>query len=112
MWSITEQETVVKSVEERQSSCSASPSPDTLTWPTVGGMPVNEFTTEGYISCAFPTLFPTGAADFSGQQQITVTIGNYLKHLMMYEDSCFAIHPRFCFFALNTKMRWRLLQTG
>ena len=112
MRSMTEQEAVVKSVEERQSSSSASPSRDTLTWPTIGGMPVNEFTTEGYISCAFPTLFPTGAADFSGQRQIPVTIGNYFKHLMMYEDSCFAIHPRFRFFALNTEMRWRALQTG
>ena len=106
--SITEQEVVVKSVEECQSSCSASPSPDTLMWPTIGGMPVNEFTTEGYIACAFRT----GAADFSGQRQIPVTTGNYLKHLMMYEDSHFAIHPCFRFFALNTKMRWQALQTG
>ena len=111
--SITEQEVVVKSVEECQSSCSASPSPATLMWPTIGGMPVNEFTTEGYIACAFPTLFRTGAAAFSGQRQIPVTTGNYLiKHLMMYEDSRFAIHPCFRFFALNTKMRWRALQTG
>ena len=110
--SITEQEVVVKSVEECQSSCSASPSPDTLMWPTIGGMPVNEFTTEGYIACAFPTLFRTGAADFLGQRQIPVTTGNYLKHLMMYEDSRFAIHPCFRFFALNTKMQWRALQTG
>ena len=112
MRSMTEQEALVKSVEERQSSSSASPSRDTLAWPTIGRMPVNEFTTEGYISCAFPTLFPTGAADFSGQRQIPVTIGNYFKHLMMYEDSRFAIHPRFRFFALNTEMRWRALQTG
>ena len=31
---------------------------------------------------------------------------------MMYEDSRFANHPRFRFFALNTEMRWRALQTG
>ena len=30
----------------------------------------------------------------------------------MYEDSCFARHPRFRFFALNTEMRWRALQAG
>ena len=75
-------------------------------------MPINEFTTEGYFSCAFPTLFPTGAGDFLGQRQIQVTIGNYFKHLMMYDDSRFAKHPRFRFFALNTEMRWRALQTG
>ena len=72
----------------------------------------NEFTTEGYFSCAFPTLFPAGAADFSGRQQNSVTIGNYFKHLLMYDDSRFAKHPRFRFFALNTEMRWRALQTG
>ncbi len=25
----------------------------------------------------------------------------------MYDDSCFARHPRFRFFALNTEMRWQ-----
>ena len=110
--SMTEQEAMVKSVEERQSSSSPSPSSATLMWPSIGGMPINEFTTEGYFTCAFPTLFPTGAADFSGRRQNQVTIGNYFKHLMMYEDSRFANHLRFRFFALNTEMRWRALQTG
>ena len=59
---------------------------------------------KGYFSCAFPTLFPTGAGDFSGQRQNQVTIGNYFKHLMMYDDNRFAKHPRFRFFALNTEM--------
>ena len=31
---------------------------------------------------------------------------------MMYDDGRFAKHPRFRFFALNTEMRWRALQTG
>ena len=107
--SMTEQEAVRHSVHQRQS---CSPTHATLMWPTIGGTPINEFTTEGYFSCAFPTLFPTGAADFSGRRQNQVTIGNYFKHLMMYDDSRFAKHPRFRFFALNTEMRWRALQTG
>ena len=74
--------------------------------------PINEFTTEGYFSCAFHTLFPTGAPDLLGQRQNQVTIGNYFKHLLMYDDSRFAKHPRFRFFALNTEMRWRALQAG
>ena len=78
-------------------------------WPTIGGMPLNEFTTEGYFTCAFPTLFPTGAGDFLGQRQVPVTIGNYFKQ---YDDGHFARHPRFRFFALNTEMRHRALQTG
>ena len=30
----------------------------------------------------------------------------------MYEDGRFVKHPRFCYFVLNTEMRWRALQTG
>ena len=57
MWSMTEQEAVVKSVEERQSSSSPSSLSATLMCPSIGGMPINDFTTEGYFTCAFPTLF-------------------------------------------------------
>ena len=57
MRSMTEQEAVVKSVEERQSSSSPSSLSATLMCPSIGGMPINDFTTEGYFTCAFPTLF-------------------------------------------------------
>ena len=79
MRSMTEQEAVVKAVEERQSSSSLSSSSATLMCPSIGGMPINEFT-ESYFTCQFPTLFPTGAADFSCQgRQNQVTIFN--KHI-------------------------------
>ena len=61
---------------------------------------------------AFPTLFPTGDADFAAPRVHKVTIGDYMKHLMMYKDDRFARHPRFRYFALNTEMRWRALQEG
>ena len=41
-----------------------------------------------------------------------MTIGNYFKHLMLYCDQCLAKHHRFRYFALNTQMRHRALQTG
>ena len=104
---MTEQEAVRQAVQDRQSGATSI-----LMWPTIGGTPINEFTTEGYFSMAFPTLFPTGAADFLGQRCNQVTIGYYFKHLLMYEDGRFAAHPRFHFFALNTEMRWRALQAG
>ena len=103
---MTEQETVRQSIQDRQTTST------TLMWLSIGGTPINEFMTEGYFSMAFPTLFPTGAADFLGQRCNRVTIGNYFKHLVMYEDGRFATHPRFRFFALNTEMRWRALQAG
>lgn len=76
-----------------------------IPWPTAGASPI-EFNTEGYFSCAFPTLFPTGAADFLAPRPRVVTIGNYFRHLMMYKDGRFAKHCRFRYFALNTEMRW------
>lgn len=99
-------------MQSLNSTTDANPSHRTITWPQLGTVPVNEFTTEGYISAAFPTLFPTGAADFTAPRDRKVTIGNYFKHLMFYHDGRFARHPRFRYYALNTQMRHRALQTG
>ena len=105
---MTEQETVRQSVQERQPH-----QPPTVSWPPRhGATPINEFNTEDYISCAFPTLFPTGAADFVAPQPLAVTVGNYFIHLLMYAGGRFARHPRFRYFALNTEMCWRALQAG
>lgn len=101
----TEQEAIEQSIQQ-------SDAPSTVPWPASGENPINEFNTEGYMSCAFPTLFPTGDADFLAPRQHTVTVGYYFKHLMMYDDGRFSKHPRFRFFALNSEMRWRALQTG
>ena len=101
----TESELVRQVVHSEQSTQSTP-------WPAAGAAPINEFTTEGYITCAFPTLFPTGSGDFLAPRIHTVTAGNYFKHLMMYQDGRFAKHPRFRYFALNTEMRWRALQAG
>ena len=106
---MTEEESIRKSVQDHQS---AAPKLTTVSWPQVGDSPISEFTTEGYISCAYLTLLPTGEAEFLSPRQNTVTIGNYFKHLMRYGDGQFAKHSRFCYFALNTEMRWRALQTG
>ena len=97
-----------QSVQERQLSPSTSSSPATMMWPLLEEYP----SMSSPPRATSPTLFPTGAGDFSGQRQNQVTIGNYFKHLIMYDDNRFAKHPRFCFFTLNTDMRWRALQTG
>ena len=39
-----------------------------------------------HFSMAFPTLFPSGAADFLGERCNQVTIGNYFTHLLKYDD--------------------------
>lgn len=46
----------------------------TLPWPPISHTPINEFITEGYVSCAFPSLFPSGSADLLAPRAHTVTI--------------------------------------
>ena len=99
LW-MTEQETIMKSVQECQSS-RPSAAPPAVMWPPSRSTPINEFNTEGYMSCGFPTVFLTVAADFVAPRQHAVTVGNYFKHLMMYEDGRFTKHPRFCYSALR-----------
>ena len=105
---MTEIEAVKVSIQERQKSADQT----TVPWPHRADTPVNEFNMEGYMSCAFPTLFPTGAGDFLAPRERVVTVGNYFKHLVRNNDGRFARHPRFQYFALNTEMRWRALQAG
>ena len=105
---LTEKETIRQSINDQQPHLPSQ----TVPWPPSSGTPINEFITEGYISRAFPTLFPTGAADFVAPRPNAVTVGNYFKHLLIYDDGRFARHPRFRYFALNTEMRWRALQAG
>lgn len=50
----TEQQAIHQSVMDQQH----------VDWPATEGNPINEFKTEGYIACAFPTLFSEGLADF------------------------------------------------
>ena len=97
---LTEIEAVKESIPERQKSADQT----TVPWPHRVDTPVNEFNTKGYMSCAFPTLFPTGAGDFLAPRERVVTVGNYFKHLMRYDDGRFARHPRFLYFALNSEM--------
>lgn len=88
---VTEQEAIQRSVD------GSGP----VRWPSTSGNAINEFTTEGYMSCAFPSLFPTGAADFISPRQRSVTIGGYFRHLMLYHDQRFAKHPRFRYAYFN-----------
>ena len=55
-------------------------------WPNRELNCINEFSMEGYFSRAFPTLFPTGTAEFLAPQIHKITISNYLKHLVLYDE--------------------------
>ena len=90
--SMTEQEAVVKSVEERQSSSSPSSLSATLMCPSIGGMPINDFTTEGYFTCVFPTLFiPTKAHASSVSLTLCSSISS--SHAQTHYSHALSIRP-------------------
>ena len=65
----TEQQTTRQSIQQQPA----------VSWPSSGGNPINKFNAEGYISCAFPTLFPTGAADFVAHEHGPSLLGTTLS---------------------------------
>jgi len=69
---------------------------DRIRWPTQGENPINEYTTEGYIAMAFPTLFPYGHADFRdhSRRHISLKVAEYFDALLRYKDGRFGTHPR------------------
>lgn len=81
-------------------------------WPNIDVCPINEFQTPGYIARAFPTLYPTGAADLRSKHSADIRPAEYFSHLLKYKDGRFAQHTRWRYFALNSQMRWRALQEG
>jgi hypothetical protein len=85
---------------------------ETVMWPNIDGVPVNEFQTPEYIACAFSTLYPTGAADLRSDHVRDVKPAEYFLHLLKYKDGRFARYTRWRYFALNSQMRWRALQEG
>ncbi|XP_034245757.1 uncharacterized protein LOC117647893 [Thrips palmi] len=98
---ITQKEKLSKSVNE-----------NVLLWPSVGRVPVNEFSSPSYITMAFPCLFPYGKADYSTRTDKSISLHKYVEHLMLYRDGRFAKDPRFRFFILNSLMRWEALSLG
>jgi hypothetical protein len=79
--------------------------PIILTMPHIRGTPINENMSIPIAINAFPSLFPTGKADFSEVCEEAVTMNEWAAHLLCLEDGRFAHHPRFCYWVLNSIMR-------
>jgi hypothetical protein len=60
-----------------------------LPWPATGP-PLSEYTTEGLWTMAFPTLFPSGAADYLHPRKHRLLLHEWVKHLIRYRDARFA----------------------
>ena len=83
-----------------------------IDWPKVIGEPINEFKTIGYITMAFPTLFPLGTADLLESRPISIKYGEYFDYLFNYYDERFEKHPRFTYFAMNSIFRWKSISNA
>ena len=54
---------------------------------------------------AFPTLYPTGRADFNTARERKVDLNDYARYMMCYHDGRFGRHPRWRFLIFNLLMR-------
>jgi hypothetical protein len=71
--------------------------PPAIRWPTQDPQPINEYTTDGYMTMAFPCLYPYGRADFCDQSQkhTKLSTTEYFDALLRYHDGRFGSHPRY-----------------
>ena len=102
---MTEQEAVQQSVQQGSLSSHAA-----LMWPSIGGMPLNEFTTEGYFTCAFPTLFPTGTGT-SAKPSAHAPVGS-LPLAKNAKHSSSIIYHAHAVTRLRSKYRQPFLESG
>ena len=65
-----------------------------INWPSLCNTPIDEFNQNGYISMAFPTMFPYGNCDLS-KERTKVTSKEYFNYLMQYDDGRFSRNHRF-----------------
>lgn len=105
------QDAVIRALREAASN---NPNISVLDWPQMSTEAISEYsdTTRIFVN-AFPHLFPGGIADINEQDRKTdVSISNWAKHLLLYDDGRFAKDPIWPFFAYNYSARKRNTQMG
>ncbi|KID81041.1 ATP-dependent DNA helicase PIF1 [Metarhizium guizhouense ARSEF 977] len=82
------------------------PPPPCLPAPSIRKTPIDEASGKDRIfAMAFPTLYPTGRADFNTPRLRKVDLNDYARHLMCFHDGRFGQHPRWRFLVFNILMR-------
>lgn len=77
-----------------------------LSMGSVRRTPIAEFnTSEACLSLAFPSLYPTGRAEFVAPRLREISYASYVKLMLCYRDGRFARHPRFRYATFNTLLR-------
>lgn len=68
--------------------------------------PISEYDENSRLfSMAYPTLFPTGAADFFAPREYAVSLEDWGKHMIKYKDGRFARHALFRYSLFNIMLR-------
>lgn len=74
--------------------------------PSYSSQPISEFDRgQPLLSLAFPSLFPTGAAEFYSFRPRAVSYRDLVKYLLLYKDGRFERHPTFRYLVFNTVVR-------
>ena len=82
------------------------PAPPGTPAPSIRSTPIDEAAGKDRIfAMAFPTLYPTGRADFNVPRLRKVDLDEYARHMMCFRDGRFGRHPRWRFFVFNLLMR-------
>jgi hypothetical protein len=72
-----------------------NPLPPGLPAPSIQQTPIDKASGKDRIfAIAFPTLYPTGLADFNTPRVQKVDLNNYARYLMCFHDRRFGRHPR------------------
>lgn len=91
-----------------------NPEVSVLDWPQTSSEALSEFRDDVNIfTNAFPHLFPGGIADANERNRSTdVSITDWAKHLLYYDDGRFARDPLWCFFTYNFAQRRQNVHSG
>jgi ATP-dependent DNA helicase PIF1 len=97
---VTEVDLILQEISGQQ------PLPLGLPAPSIRQTPIDEASGKDRVfAMAFPTLYPTGQADFNTPRPRKVGLNDYAQHLMRFHDGRFGQHPRWRFFVFNLLMR-------
>jgi len=80
--------------------------PPGLPPPSIRQTPIDEAAgNERIFAMAFPTLYPTGAADFNTPRLRKVDLRDYAHHMLRYHNGRFGRHSRWRFLVFNILIR-------
>ena len=85
----------------------------TINFPYIDPKPISEYDTNSALfTKAFPWLFPGGRGDFHQFRNKKLTISQWVKNLVLYEDGRFAKDKMWGFYVLNYATRKRNQTSG